>query len=94
MTTAGLEVSLALYSAHWVAVPGSVLREKPFLPGIPGYRASGIRTDRKTDQVRGTHSDLDKKKRKQKQTQGPRDYEDAREMVTEPWQRRTAGRRK
>lgn len=51
-----------LYSAHWVAVPGSVLRKA--IParhsGVTGL--PGIRTDRKTDQVRGTHSDLDKEK--------------------------------
>lgn len=58
-----------LYSAHWVAVSGSVLRK-----AIPARRSGvtglpGIRTDRKTDQVRGIHSDLDKEKQADSGTQ-------------------------
>lgn len=53
-----------LYSACWVAVPGSVLRKATpaSCSGVIGLL--GIWTDRyrKTDQVRGTHTDRDKEK--------------------------------
>lgn len=51
-----------LCSARWVAVPGSVLRKAIPARHSGVTRLPGIRTDRKIDQVRGTHSDLDKEK--------------------------------